>query len=351
MMCLKHIMIYFLILPLPAASPFFLFLFAAAVFVAIRPCGYCITLLSILFFSSSPNSPFINHQTPTTNITLSSLPLIAPIPNRSWMTVNGGRLWDPSLVGYREMSKALARERKRSPGDIGSESSVVDDAAKTVPMDIGKTAVSDGGNRSAEEKGQGVEGQSSQDWGKLLWDTITLSEVRRAIKGLFDATQRLYKSTIMTAPRDRTGQQRADGTQVVNSKSGRGIFDQVLRRPMTSTPARVNPDHTQSRKRPLPPGYVDLSWKGIGFIVDFGWKRSEEGIKWEIEEVLGRDWERGEESALKGDIVQVPQNAVGEQGVSEEGRRTEAAGGGALKPAVEKASSFWSRVPLVGGVW
>jgi hypothetical protein len=34
---------------------------------------------------------------------------------------------------------------------------------------------------------------------------------------------------------------------------------------------------------PLPPNYLNLQWKGIGVILDFGWKRSEEGLKWELE--------------------------------------------------------------------
>ena len=34
----------------------------------------------------------------------------------------------------------------------------------------------------------------------------------------------------------------------------------------------------------LPTGFVDLRYKGLGFVLDFGWKRSEEGMAWELEE-------------------------------------------------------------------
>lgn len=40
--------------------------------------------------------------------------------------------------------------------------------------------------------------------------------------------------------------------------------------------------------------YVDWRYKGIGFVFDFGLKCLEEGLKWEIEEMLGRVWDREE---------------------------------------------------------
>ena len=35
---------------------------------------------------------------------------------------------------------------------------------------------------------------------------------------------------------------------------------------------------------PLPAGYIDLRYKGMGFVLDTGWRRSEEGMRWEVEE-------------------------------------------------------------------
>lgn len=32
----------------------------------------------------------------------------------------------------------------------------------------------------------------------------------------------------------------------------------------------------------LPPGYIDLRWRGLGFVLDIGFARSEQGLKWEI---------------------------------------------------------------------
>lgn len=36
--------------------------------------------------------------------------------------------------------------------------------------------------------------------------------------------------------------------------------------------------------RPLPPGYLDLRIKGVGVVLDIGWKRTEEGLDWELAE-------------------------------------------------------------------
>lgn len=72
---------------------------------------------TILFLSSSPNSPFLKHSSHSPSLQsgqiqpLSSLPLDAPVPDRTWLTFNAGQIWDASLVGYREMSKALEMER------------------------------------------------------------------------------------------------------------------------------------------------------------------------------------------------------------------------------------------------
>lgn len=52
-------------------------------------------------------------------------------------------------------------------------------------------------------------------------------------------------------------------------------------------------------RRYLPAFYVDWRYKGIGFVLDFGLKRSEEGLKWEIEEMLGRAWDREELKSME----------------------------------------------------
>ncbi|ORX38864.1 hypothetical protein BD324DRAFT_648974 [Kockovaella imperatae] len=67
-------------LPVPAASPLFLALF-----------------YSILFLATSPSSPFVDSPIPPA---LSSLSSSAPLPDRTWLSVNSGRVQDPHLAGY-----------------------------------------------------------------------------------------------------------------------------------------------------------------------------------------------------------------------------------------------------------
>lgn len=56
-----------------------------------------------------------------------------------------------------------------------------------------------------------------------------------------------------------------------------------------SSDSSVSPDASKSKaeglvvqeEKALPPGYVDLRWRGIGLIVDFNWRRTEEGMIYE----------------------------------------------------------------------
>lgn len=34
----------------------------------------------------------------------------------------------------------------------------------------------------------------------------------------------------------------------------------------------------------MPPGYLDLRYKGVGLVLDFGWRRTEVGMEWEVED-------------------------------------------------------------------
>ena len=153
MMCLKHLLIYTILLPVPSASPVLLAIFAAAVFWTVRPCGYCITLVSrvcwispyrlqyqlsvwthedferstwvaladwdlsqfaILFLSTSPSSPFLNN-TATPDLTI--LSPSTPMPNRTWLNLNHGKIFDPALVGYQPPSAASASSSPAAESD------------------------------------------------------------------------------------------------------------------------------------------------------------------------------------------------------------------------------------------
>lgn len=74
------------------------------------------------------------------------------------------------------------------------------------------------------------------------------------------------------------------------------IFDPVLvgyiPKPVSSSPPNdTNTDGTtggiqggaseEKEEKVLPPGYVDLRWKGMGVVLDFNWRRTEEGMIYE----------------------------------------------------------------------
>ena len=109
-----------------------------------------------------------------------------PIPDRGWLNWNGGRLFDPVLVGYQPVYSLSVVTSAISPQATGS-------------------AVGDG-----------------QTTDELL---------------------------------ERRGAGPAGKTEIV----------------------------AEEKEGKLPWGYFDLRYRGIGLVVDFGWKRTEEGMKWEGE--------------------------------------------------------------------
>ncbi|KAK6903794.1 hypothetical protein L486_03359 [Kwoniella mangroviensis CBS 10435] len=285
MMCIKHVLIYFLVLPIPAASPVFLLLFVASAFIAIKPCGYCLSLLAILFLSTSPQSPFLHpslnsSSTSSRNSTsIYDLPLSAPSPNRTWLNLNEGRYSSPNLVGYQFMDKAITPQR------------------------------------SAES-------------GISLWKRIFAWDLGHSIKP--------------QSPLER-------------EITGNLILDRIIQpylRPSPSPSAAASipageVEQIQWNKRELPRNYIDLSWKGIGFIVDFNMKRSNEGIEWEVEEVLGKEWVRPtrEDELRKAEVVthqeQEKEEVDKQKGnVKEDTRKIQG-----------DKKKFWKRIPLVGSNW
>lgn len=42
--------------------------------------------------------------------------------------------------------------------------------------------------------------------------------------------------------------------------------------------------YRKKRAKSVPQGYLDLRYKGLGFVLDLGWRRTEEGTRWEMED-------------------------------------------------------------------
>lgn len=161
--------------------------------------------VSILFLSTSPSSPFIHSPTPSQSPdathTNATLPLSSPIPGRPWFNLYGGSLFDPPLVGYREINKIIRGDVKPEPEP---EPEPVVEEEKKLPR-----------------------------W----YDYILHPPFLKSREDL-----------------------------------------ESLRKTPPPTPSPTPTPNV------LPAGFVDLRYKGLGFVVDFGWKRSEEGMAWELEE-------------------------------------------------------------------
>jgi hypothetical protein len=86
------------------------------------------------------------------------------------------------------------------------------------------------------------------------------------------------------------------------------LFDPVIR-------AFSNTNTTTTIIKPkqsgLPENYVDMRYRGLGLVVDFGWRRTEEGMEWEVEDWrdtkmrygvlnVGKGWVRGFLARLRG---------------------------------------------------
>jgi len=51
-------------------------------------------------------------------------------------------------------------------------------------------------------------------------------------------------------------------------------------------PAPSSTTATILKETGIPENYVDMRYRGLGFVWDFGWRRTEEGMEWEM-----KDWE------------------------------------------------------------
>ncbi|KAL1406237.1 hypothetical protein Q8F55_007928 [Vanrija albida] len=297
MHCLRHVLIFALLIPMPSASPFFLAVFAVAAYWAIRPCGYCVTMLAILFFSTSPSSPFIAALAPDTP-TPEPTPADASIPaydehiaDRGAFYLNGGRIFDPVLVGYREMQRAW------------SDSAVTNSTG---------TATA---NAETGEHGQGTE---------PTLDKQAPADLPKSGPASWPGRWKLGLSSLRSTHKEASKSQSRSGAEKIAKPpvppSEAAVSDSVSANARLSQQALVPPPSPS-----LPPGYVDLRIGGIGFVVDLGWRRTDQGLHWEVDDVrharATRDARRRGSSTVPG--AKSPASVLGtavDEGSSDEGK-------------------------------
>lgn len=100
---------------------------------------------------------------------------------------------------------------------------------------------------------------------------------------------KLGLSPFRTTPKDATKSQSRSGAEAIAKPpvppSEAAISDSV-----SASAASLSQQHAlaspPSPPSPsLPPGYVDLRIGGIGFIVDLGWRRTDQGLHWEVDDI------------------------------------------------------------------
>ncbi|TYJ52219.1 hypothetical protein B9479_007178 [Cryptococcus floricola] len=300
-------LLYVLVFPLSSSPSLILALLALGSFLKIRPCGYCMTLATILFFSTSPSSPFLARPSPSlltspspssgpgpapAYLTNPLLPLSLPLPSRSWLAPPTNA-WDPLLIGYSALSAALAQERRY----------LAEHADEGKGWKTGREVRLGG----MWEEG----GESLRRWRDVEW------AFRRG-EG--------YEGW---------------GEWRESASDWRAPFEWVDFRSKTAEKRKRIPSTPAA---PLPKGYIDLRYKGLGWVIDMNWRRSEEGLKWEVEQVLGREWDRAELEELE---EMEMEGEEGEEGVGE----VEVVEEGEVEVEVEEVQEEkkgWRSIPFVG---
>ena len=84
---------------------------------------------SILFLATSPSSPFTD---PLPEPKLSTLNPSDPVPNRTWLNLNGGRIFDPALAGYQpsypyNATKTNSTENEPTETEVDTVRNVIPD--------------------------------------------------------------------------------------------------------------------------------------------------------------------------------------------------------------------------------
>ncbi|RSH92148.1 hypothetical protein EHS25_008563 [Saitozyma podzolica] len=319
MQCFQQLLLLVLLLPIPSASPLFVLLFGIATFWSIGPCVYCIALCSIIFLSTSPSSPLTTrsppHLAPNT-----SFPLTSPLPERFWIHLNHGRWADPGLVGYWEMSRVSesGEGRGREPGSgLESElrSGLVSDSESGegygqddhAGSGSGSAEATPGQAEKSSREGKGEVGDAERDSKNsdsgLMTSTSTVTRVFRSLYTYILILWRLSTTQVQQAIR-------------------RGCRPCSLSGVDEGTKAR-------STWSPVPRDYLDLRFRGLGLVLDLGWRRSEEGLRWELD-----DWReatrRQHQARGKGGALWGSPRFSGEQDTSD---RADGAEGGKVSRA------------------
>lgn len=184
--------------------------------------------IAILFFSTSPSSPFLTHLSPSPAPPPdNTLPLDSPIPNRGAFYLNGLRLFDPTLVGYREMSR--------------------------------------------------------------VWHDVVNGQDEVSVDGLGWWPGKWKMGMSSFGPKESDG-----ATKVVNDGGGEDDSDSatLAEHASDADDAAADGDATKATpyivhtESPLPKHYVDLRFGGLGFVLDLGWRRTDEGLRWEVEDTM-----------------------------------------------------------------
>ncbi|WOO83751.1 Signal peptidase complex catalytic subunit SEC11 [Vanrija pseudolonga] len=221
--------------------------------------GYVtIAMLAILFFSTSPSSPFIAALAPDTPTPEPTPDASVPPPaydehiaDRGAFYLNGGRIFDPVLVGYREMQRAWsdsAVTNSTAPASVDAEPDHGQGAAGSPPTDLPKS-------------------------GPAAWPgkwKLGLSSLRATPKDASKSQSRSGAETIAKPPVPPSEAAISDSV----SASAASLSQQHA---LASPPSPPSPS--------LPPGYVDLRIGGIGFVVDLGWRRTDQGLHWEVDDI------------------------------------------------------------------
>ncbi|RSH86693.1 uncharacterized protein EHS24_004964 [Apiotrichum porosum] len=195
------------------------------------------------------------------------------VGNRGAFNLNGGRIFDPLLVGYQEMQRVWAETldpTKAGASGTGSSSSsssavtrsenVVDGEAEAAPDGTdGDASASASASASVRvrvpDSGSNPNSHSHSNlgWWPGRWPLGMSSVGKRA--------------------------------KTSESRAANADGEQPLAAAAAESPALPLTAPTRASDTRLPAGYVDLRVGGVGLVFDLGWRRTDAALRWEVEDV------------------------------------------------------------------